>query len=128
MHYMMVSSDPLISSLRSPQTKKKTALPPGVLNLLVAGDPVRNKEDSQSDHGDEDEVEISQESDSEYEEENEFMNLDSEIDGGEQLVETHGEDSDITLPEYYFSEYDVNFGSIRIEDLDDNINIGTINI
>ena len=110
MHYMMVSSNPLISSLRSPQTKKKTVLPPGVLNLLVARDPVRNKEDSQRDHGDEDEVEISQDSDSEYEEENEFNNLYTEFDGGEQIVKTHGEDLDITLPKYYISEYNVNFG------------------
>ena len=65
---MMVFSNTSLSSLQSPQAKKKkkTSLPPGVLNILGVGDPVRNEEDSQSYQGDMDEVEISKDSNSEH--------------------------------------------------------------
>ena len=42
------------------------------------------KKDGQSDHGDEDEVEISKDSDSEHKEENEVKNLDLEFNGGDK--------------------------------------------
>ena len=42
------------------------------------------KKDGQSDHGDEDEVEISKDSDSVHKEENEVKNLDLEFNGGDK--------------------------------------------
>ena len=66
-----------------PPSKEKTILPSGVLNLYGAGGPVRKK-DVQSEYGDEDEVEISKDSDSEHKEENEVKNLDSEFNGGDK--------------------------------------------
>ena len=110
MHYMMISSDPLVSSLRSPQTEKRATLPHGVLNLLVSGDPIKNKKvDSGSDNGKNDEIENSGDSDSECEEGDEIENSDPHFDASETLMEHVYDDSDITLPVYYHSEYDVNF-------------------
>ena len=42
------------------------------------------KKDGQSDHGDEDEVEISKDSNSGHKEENKVKNLDSEFNGGDK--------------------------------------------
>ena len=39
MNYMMVTSDPVITSLRKPATKSKDPLPHEVLQLLVAAEP-----------------------------------------------------------------------------------------
>ena len=39
MHYMMVTSDPLITSLRKPQTTRKDSFPTGALDLLKVSNP-----------------------------------------------------------------------------------------
>ena len=56
MHYMMITSDPVISALRSPNIqKKKSAIPKAVMDLLVASEPVQV--DCSDDEGEESEME-----------------------------------------------------------------------
>ena len=81
MHYMMITSDPLISSLRCPQTEKGGLLPKKALDLLVADSPVNEEE----------EIDI--------------LNDDIVIANEEviNIPEVVFENIDVELPDYYFS-------------------------
>ena len=96
MHYMMITSDPVISALRSPNTqKKKSSIPKAVMDLLVASEPV------QVDCSDDEEQ-------SEVESEDEHME-----DEEESLIEEESDDK-IHLPDYYFANFE--FGRCTLEE------------
>ena len=99
MDYMMITSDPVISALRSPNTqKKKSAIPKAVMDLLVASEPVQV--DCSDDEGEESEVES----------ECECME-----DEEESLIEEKSDD-EIHLPDYHFANFQ--FGRCTLDEYD----------
>ena len=87
---MMVTSDPVISSLRSPQTQKSNSFPKSALALMKSGTPIDSEGFDNTDVED-----LSEENN---EEDQTFGSDELE----EDLEVMSYEDMDIDLPDYYF--------------------------
>ena len=111
MHYMMVTSDPVISSLRSPTSNHRVSVGKEVLDLLIAHEPTQDKESDTVFQDLEDPTDTETEDEEEFHQQMEIVDEEDELEY---------DDTDVTLPIYYHSEYDVEFGKLRIEDLEDS--------
>ena len=114
MNFMMITSDPVISSLRKPVRNKRKPIPPEVLAMLIPGSipPVYDNDEDEVDMED---LEAAQcEYQTQLEDDNEDDQRIEELFGESTLADSNLEDEneDVTLPDYYHATHDVEFGHL----------------